>query len=426
MNMEFKQKGIKQHSIKRYLPDCKTVVHRPVVMVLAIILGFGGVSCSPSGDTTNLFNTYGSDKKLPDDDGYSGGGGTGDGGGGQGVLCSEGVSSPKFKSKLFVRDLFEEEYTSNNEIVKLDQKISSSFLGVSDEAFKLLMRQLGRYFGPAMTKMEFGTEEFWRSFVKRIAFIEDSAKLRVSRDANSPIALPNGCKIVQIAFWSDSIGREQGGTLYVDKKHWDQLDQVNKIALLIHEYFFKEARMAGFKNSDFVRAKVGQLFLSTVSTPLFSKWRPSASRLVSHLLPNRKTGFKYCVGLSDQDPKAKVILYQYEGSDGNPYFVIPYLKSNLFTKSSLLRSEYRVANIEPWVRDLLYLNSSFQMMVRAGEISPQNKYLDMFMLKGGAEGLDAYDSSKKWNGIKSGTLIWQNQVEQKLGMRRKLRSNYQS
>ncbi|KYG62488.1 hypothetical protein AZI86_16785 [Bdellovibrio bacteriovorus] len=343
------------------------------VMTLMFLLS--GVACSPN-NVSNYITANGADKKLPDDDGYTGSGGTGDGGGGQGVLCSDKTVDLRLKSKIFTRDIFELIYNSNAEIVK--HKLPSSVTAdVSDEAISLLIGQLSSYLGPSMGDLEFGNRSFWKSFVGKIAFLDKNTSLQVSKDANSPIVLPNGCKIVQIAFWDDQPHKNPDGTLYVQTEYWSQLDQLNKIALLAHEYFFKEARQAGYKNSDFIRGKIGRLFSAQGLTPLFSKWIPAKSVHSNLFLPNDRSEFKHCSGTIASDPSSKVVLYQYSGADKKQHVVIPLLKTKFLTRSTFAKGEFDVQEVRKFDLEQLYMDGRSALKYTSDEELDDTHYLNL-------------------------------------------------
>lgn len=196
---------------------------------------------------------------------------------------------------------------------------------ISAESIRTLVSSLSQYFGPASRNMDFVAETFWKDFEKKIFFIKNDTVLQYSQDANSPIALPDGCEIVQIAFWHESSGPSEEGTLLVNQKHWEKLDQLNKVALLAHEFFYKQARLVGHKNSDFIRKKIGELLSKKGLTPIFNEWIQSSDDRVSNLLPKSMKGFKYCIGESQENPSTKFQLYQYEGSDKLQHLVIPIM-----------------------------------------------------------------------------------------------------
>lgn len=314
-------KVIKHSLVVDSLSVCKTILQSSGRVALSSLLILSMVSCGPGGSQgpTQYITNYGSDKKLPDDDGYTGSGGTGDGGGGQGILCSAEVKNPEYRSKLFVRDIFEGIYNSKLKMKSMSGPSGEGSEQVSPESIKFLISTLKSFFGPAMQQLEIGREEFWQDFVSKISFLEEDVRLYPSQDANSPIALPNGCKIVQIAYWDDSTGRAENGTLYIDRERWKKLDSLNKIALLAHEYFFKEARRVGFTNSDLIRNRLGYLFSEKSISPMF---------------PNDAKVTRYCTGKNQADLNAKIHIFYTEGPK-NHQLIIPYISSSALGISSL-------------------------------------------------------------------------------------------
>ncbi|MFS4459480.1 hypothetical protein [Bdellovibrio sp. HCB2-146] len=300
-------------------------------MLFACLLSvsFWITACNPSGSTQNYYNTTQNTAGSPGQTSMSGGGGaTGDGGGGQGVQCGD---------ILYVRDIYEAKINNNKKMKVISSAQNTE--EVSKEAIQVLVSSLKQYFGAASINLDFTKEQFWFEFIKKISFLNNDKMLVASQDANSPIALQKECQLVQIAYWDESAGKSEDGTLYVNKALWNKLDQLNKVALLAHEFFFKHARRASYKNSDTVRHKVGLLLSEQGLTPLFSKWEPSQDKNLSSILPKKKAGFKYCEGSTTEDPSAKLQLYQYEGSDKLQHIVIPQISSASINADLLQGSE---------------------------------------------------------------------------------------
>lgn len=320
----------------RSFDGCKTIlrlfVHYSLIGILILSTG-----CNPSSTTVNYNQTAQPDGDMSQRETIlmgGGGGGTGDGGGGQGVYCSDAVSDKNLKGKLLVRDIYEA-IKNHNRSMPSSKLGGSGTAEVDDTAINHLVGVLKNYFGPAYVNLDYVNAEYWKKFAKNISFIAEDATIHPSQDANSPLALPKGCAMVQIAYWDESSGPIEDGTLWVDKARWMQLNQFNKIALLAHEFFFKQARKAGFKNSDFVRHKVGQLLSDTGLPAIFQNWTASPDPRVQHVLPQKMNGYKICEGVSTSDPSAKLQMYQYEGSDGNQHIVFPVLRSANINSSDL-------------------------------------------------------------------------------------------
>ncbi|KYG61627.1 hypothetical protein AZI86_18160 [Bdellovibrio bacteriovorus] len=356
MMRKHRAKAIKHSLVVDTLSVCKTILQSSARVALSSLLILSMVSCGPGGSQgpTQYITNYGSDKKLPDDDGYTGSGGTGDGGGGQGILCSADVKNPEYRSKLFVRDIFEGIYNSKLKMKTMSGPFGEGSEKVGPESIKFLISTLKSFYGPAMQQLEIGREEFWQEFVSRISFLDEDVRLYPSQDANSPIALPNGCKIVQIAYWDDSTGRGENGTLYIDRAQWKKLDSLNKVALLAHEYFFKEARIAGYKNSDLVRSQLAQIFSNSNIKPLF----PEGSQLNG-----------YCKGTNQADPHSVIHLYT-ASTLGARYLVIPYFRSSNISISSLKGQSFRLPDdrVQKALEDI----SSMSKKEFSNKISPDS------------------------------------------------------
>lgn len=312
------------------------------VIFLSLLLS----ACSPS-ETHNHYNS-GQQKSgfTAADPGDGSGGSTGDGGGGQGVECND-QAKPEFRNKIFVRDLFEAVHNHGRKLKNVSN--SQNAEKVSPEGRSVLTESLKRFYGPASSRLDFVNDNFWMEFEQKISFIGDDRELVPSRDANSPIALPKNCKIVQIAYWDETAGNTEDGTLYVKKDLWLKLDQLNKIGLLAHEYFFKIARKAKYRNSDYTRYKVGQLLAETGLQPLFSDWTPTTDNRVSGILPLSKAGYKYCEGSSADDASANIQFFGYEGKNRIQHLVFSNIKSKAITANLL---ENHIFKIDPTKNDL--------------------------------------------------------------------------
>ncbi|MFS4460880.1 hypothetical protein [Bdellovibrio sp. HCB2-146] len=317
--------------------------------------------CGPGSTNNNYFDT----NKTPNSGGassnFGGGGATGDGGGGQGVECGENTKNSDIRNRLFVRDIYEAVIDKD-----LKMKTVPGVAGtdaVSDDALEVLANSLKSYFGPASYSLEFTKVSFWKRLVNAIVFLEEDHKLISSQDANSPIHLQPGCTAVQIAFWDESSGVPNEHKLYVNRRFWRSLDQLNKIGLLAHEVFYAQARKAGYKNSDTVRNKIGQLLSTEGLTPLFTAYAPSKVPSIKDVLPENSKGFKTCEGTSQTDPDAKIHMYQYQGTDGKQYFTFPVVSSNSINSAYLQSTSFpfdpnKNSSLAA-ATDLLYFQSQF-------------------------------------------------------------------
>jgi hypothetical protein len=287
-----------------------------ILRLLVAVSLFTTAACTENktiNQTNPPVSQAGGQTRTSDPDGW-GGGSTGDGGGGQGVLCSSEANDGRFKNRLVIRDLYEAE-------VNFKQTIKSNKLGkagsetIDEESYKFLMQLIERHFGPKAIVDFSGDVNYWKQFFGQVSFLPENSKLLPSQDANSPIAIPVGCKLVQIAYWSEPTGASDAGILFIDKNYWIQLDQVNKIALMAHEFFFKRARAGGFQNSDYVRKKIGYLFSEQGLPPMFQDWVPSKNPKLKGLLPESSKGFMYCQG-NNMSGVDQVEYFRYINSKG--------------------------------------------------------------------------------------------------------------
>ncbi len=325
--------------------------HIKIVFSTTLFL-LGLVACTENktiNQTSPPVSQAGGQTRTSDPDGW-GGGSTGDGGGGQGVLCSEETKDGNLRGKLMVRDVYEAQYNYRRTMVTQGLGPAGTE-SVEQKTVGFLLSALKRYYGPALRDTEIGDVKYWTEFAQKIAFVPEQAALYPSNDANSPLALPKGCRIVQIAYWDESAGLDAEGTLYVDKTLWVKLDQFNKAALLAHEYFFKKAREAGLTNSDYTRYKVGQLLSMEGMSPLFPGWVPSKDSRVSEVLPESPKGYKSCVG-SAGERGSSIRLYQYRDNKGVQRIVIPSLKSGNY---SLLPFQSVTMSFQPGPGDVMGL-----------------------------------------------------------------------
>jgi hypothetical protein len=325
----------------------KTFLTKFVTVLMATVTFLPG--CSKGGDSSSS----GDHKPIAPLSTNGPGGGTSDGGGGQGISCDASVANPQLRGKVLLRDIYEAivEHKLTMKKLKTPDDHSEKSHG---EAIEMLAQTLREFFGPAQLKLDFTQADFWKEFEKKIVFIDDNTSLYTSNDANSPMQLLSGCKIVQIAFWNDV--QSDGGILYVSKSLWNSLNELNRVALLAHEYFFKESRQAGDKNSDFIRSKIGLLFSNENPNAKPDQWDPVSDPRLATILPESNRGYRICEGTSREDSTAKMVLYEYQGKDNLQHLNIPYLRSatvnlNFFDQISH-KFDTQIEQILPVVLDL--------------------------------------------------------------------------
>lgn len=79
-------------------------------------------------------------------------------------------------------------------------------------------------------------------------------------DDSHEVIKQSGCEPVQIAVYYES-------TILIDKKLWDQLDNLSKAAVWMHELIYQTERESGRTNSISTRILVGQMFSTAGSRP---------------------------------------------------------------------------------------------------------------------------------------------------------------
>ncbi|WP_413558487.1 hypothetical protein [Bdellovibrio sp. HCB209] len=343
--------GTKRSSnqLKAYLPVNLTDAGSAFLRLLISFTVLTAVACTQNtvNQTNPPVSQANPDTRISDPDDW-GGAGTGDGGGGQGVQCG---------NKLMVRDIYE---AKTNYRRTMEEKVlgPSGTDTVDDASIAHLISVLKNYYKVAAYEEEFVETKFWNDFVKGIVFIPDDAKLYASKDANSPLSLPQGCKIVQIAYWEEAAGVNSQGTLYVDKEKWLQLDQFNKVALLAHEYFFKMARIAGYKNSDYIRLRVGEVMSKEGAGNTFAKWVPAEDSKVADWLPKERKGFKYCIGYND-NPTDQLKLIQFEKEEGNQSLVISTIRAGDKILPPLRMQSLNFVSNKPYSKRMNALTDSY-------------------------------------------------------------------
>lgn len=117
------------------------------------------------------------------------------------------------------------------------------------------------------------TEKMLSDFQKNSVFINPSQTLPPSNDATMP-KIPPTCKFVQIALANPN------GTILLDPKYWNQMDDKNKAGLILHESIYATMRDSGDRSSDITRHFIAMLFSRTPPFPRF--------------FDAPKTGVKYC------------------------------------------------------------------------------------------------------------------------------------
>lgn len=167
-------------------------------------------------------------------------------GGGRGVFCSN-TESPHHGRLL---DLYES--------YALWQLTPLRPTLTYDEAARLIAERMADvyFYGPrSFIDRKSAVEAFLDFFLRNqhIRFIPNDQVLLPISDSMEPIA-PVGCEIKQLAlFYSNQL-------LLVDRNLWVQLRDLDKVALLAHEYIYYNLRVDGDIDSRYARRLIGKLF----------------------------------------------------------------------------------------------------------------------------------------------------------------------
>lgn len=101
---------------------------------------------------------------------------------------------------------------------------------------------------------------------KNIVFIPEGNELQETDDA-FPVIKKKGCKFEQLANYTDA------GELFVSEEIYEELDNVNKAALIIHEAVYSMRRKAlGEETSQNTRRLVAQLFALNPDDAVIDRW----------------------------------------------------------------------------------------------------------------------------------------------------------
>jgi len=249
--------------------------------------------------------------------------GTINGGGGKGVRCNQ-------NGRIVIRtlDLYEANVLYGLEQINVPD--------AQDPALDIFTALLTRHlWNPDTIPMDEYKARFRElltgNFLKKMRFIGSTQKLKLINDSYEPV-LEDGCEVVQVAAYYDE------SILLVDKSLWDQMDWVNKIALLAHELIYYTDRQNGSTNSMAARKLVGLLF-STKGA------RPKADGV-----PSERSQYSRCAVFFKDANVGYFYAYKSakDGREGTE-FVFNYLKNNysLYRTSAFLNGTAFSSIFEP-------------------------------------------------------------------------------
>lgn len=217
--------------------------------LIVLIIAISAVSCVKQETIRVVPSSEGVAQKNSTDNKVEG---TINGGGGKGILCAKNNTK-----SIEVLDLYEARVLYGLNIKHKPQ--------TEDEALDLVIALITKHFWnpdtiPMGDFQKIAKESFRKNFYNNIKFISAGQKLKLVNDSFEPL-VEQGCEMVQIAVYYDE------SLLLVDKELWDQLDWLNKMALIAHEGFYFQDRQNGSTNSMASRKLVGQLFSEIGARP---------------------------------------------------------------------------------------------------------------------------------------------------------------
>lgn len=196
--------------------------------------------------------------------------GTVDGGGGKGVVCTD----PKTGSKKYeLLDLYEgsllygfnpRDFGNMSELEVLSEVMKKTFRIFNESSF--LSYQGGdsiRYEKDLKESLEEiknskGLVDYFSRVGKAsITFVDEDTTLKDTNDSLEPMVNKN-CEVIQIAVYYDE------AVLLIKKDYWEKLTPRSRVALFMHEIFYKGARDEGEKNSKKVRKFVSSMMADNV------------------------------------------------------------------------------------------------------------------------------------------------------------------
>lgn len=164
------------------------------------------------------------------------------GGGGKGVLCQRGD-----QQVLEVLDIYEGRSVYGQSYEKIEN--------LKFEELKVnLLQKFYDHFSGGVTKSyeDEDNPDPVQKILDEAKFTSEGQSLKSTNDSDEAF-VAQGCELVQIAVYYDE------AVLIIDKKLWEQLDDFNKVALLIHEGIYSTMRRMGETNSISTRRLLSHL-----------------------------------------------------------------------------------------------------------------------------------------------------------------------
>jgi hypothetical protein len=189
--------------------------------------------------------------------------GTINGGGGRGIRCA--VNGKETFESL---DLFEAKAIG----LKLIDPPATEEAAI-DLAIELLAKHM--WTPSTIPVQEFAAvlkKELRTKWLSKVRYLDGSKSLRMVNDSHEVI-LQEGCKAEQVALYYEA-------SILVNKKLYDQFDNLSKAALWLHELVYYIERLGGRTDSISSRLLVGQMFSKEGARPKADGIPPSPSQHV--------------------------------------------------------------------------------------------------------------------------------------------------
>lgn len=174
------------------------------------------------------------------------------GGGGKGVLC---------QNKLQALDVYEMELRGEKAHMPYEE-FNKNLVHFLKRTYEYINRSDGKeekYSFDDFLKFYF---EAFSEIKNKIVDISPNKRLPLTKDATLP-KLSNQCKEVQVIIMGND------GKIYRDLSYWNLLDDLNKIAFIVHEFMYFKAKVSGAVDSDEARRVVGEILSNKQLDPIF-------------------------------------------------------------------------------------------------------------------------------------------------------------
>lgn len=175
-------------------------------------------------------------------------------GGGWAVSCPV---SPVEKSHIEMLDIYEGRQIDSMVIATASGSLETDYLA-SVERANLYQGHVADFEG-AKEKARLDLIRFFR----RAQFVDLALNLPLALDLGHHSAIEPNCRLIQVAHWDD-----ESSAIIILRSAWDQMDSLNRAALVQHEVYYHFMRMLNDQNSGLARRTVAHMFAVEGVTPI--------------------------------------------------------------------------------------------------------------------------------------------------------------